>query len=110
MLKILMALYCHLPPRSPHHHHQKRQIKGEKKIEIDFQNEIPQILEHWEKIKFESKQASKHTANTGGDSEIRASVKQFQHWLLRQKLYLGKIFCCYFVLFCFKKQRQERET
>lgn len=46
-----------------------------------------------------SKQASKHTANTGGDSEIRASVKQFQHWLLRQKLYLGKIFCCYFVLF-----------
>lgn len=57
MLKILKALYCHLPPLSPHHHHQKAANQRRKEIEIDFQNEIPQILEHWEKIKFERKKA-----------------------------------------------------
>lgn len=58
MLKILKALYCHLPPLSPHHHHQKAANQRRKEIEIDFQNEIPQILEHWEKIKFERKKES----------------------------------------------------
>ena len=43
MLCILMVLYYHLPPLSPTTTTKRRQIKGEKKTEMDFLNGILQI-------------------------------------------------------------------